>query len=174
MVSSRGRQGAADSGPSDWSRPEAHVQYLVSIAISWQNNNRLGQAVERTLALASNVVTVGLAIQSALIRQKRVVEANVRTREFLGDLVAANAGAIRQHNQEIGDLYNNPVISMEKVTQAHNDLIEALTIAGRLRKEGIEAARDNIARLGQLSAGLEGRVSGLLTEGASGLKSVEA
>ncbi len=76
---------------------EVHVQYFVSIEMSRQNNNRLGQAVERTLTLATNVVTVGLAIQSALIRQKNVMAATKRTREFLGTLVAANAAAIKAH-----------------------------------------------------------------------------
>ena len=153
---------------------EVHLQYFVSIEMSRQNNTRLGQSVERTLTLTTNVVTVGLAIQSALIGQGKVAEATRRTREFLGDLVAINAAAIRRHTQEIGDLYNDPVIAVEKITQAHNDLVEAIAIAGQLRQEGIEAARENIAQLGQLSAGLEGRVSGLLPEGASEPKSVEA
>ena len=63
---------------------EVHIQFFVSIEMTRQNNNRLGQSVERTLALGSNVVMVGLAIQSALTRQKRVMEATQRTREFLG------------------------------------------------------------------------------------------
>ncbi len=146
---------------------EVHVQYFVSIEMSRQNNNRLGQAVERTLTLATNIITVGLAIQSALIRQRSVMEATRRTREFLGTLITANAAAIRTHTQEIGDLYVNPVIAMDKITQAHNDLIEALDIADRLRQEGIQAARDNIARLTQLSASLMQRASGLLQEGKS-------
>ena len=153
---------------------EVHVQFFVSIEMSRQNNTRLGQSVDRTLTLTTNVVTVGLAIQTALIRQKKVMEATRRTREFLGDLVVANATAIRRHTEDIGDLYKEPVIAIEKITQAHNDLVEALTIAGRLRQEGIEAARDNIAQLGQLLAGLEGRISGLLTEGETRPTSVEA
>ena len=153
---------------------EVHVQYFVSIEMSRQNNNRLGQSVERTLTLATNVVTVGLAIQSALIRQKQVMDAAQRTRDFLGDLVAANAAAIRRHTQEIGDLYNSPVIAVEKVSQAHNDLVEALHTASRLRQEGIEAARDNIAKLGQMSADLEQRVSGVLQEDESRLRSIES
>ena len=144
---------------------EVHVQYFVSIEMSRQNNNRLGQAVERTLTLSTNVVTVGLAIQSALIRQRSVMEATRRTREFLGTLITANAAAIRTHTQEIGDLYVNPVIAIDKITQAHNDLVEALDIADRLRQEGIDAARENIARLSELSASLMQRASGLLGEG---------
>lgn len=146
---------------------EVHAQYFVSIEMTRQNNNRLGQAVERTLTLSTNVVTVGLAIQSALIRQKSVMEATRRTREFLGTVVTANAAAIKAHTQEIGDLYTNPVIAIDKITQAHNDLLEAMDIADRLRQEGIQAARDNIARLSQLSAVLMQRASGLLKEGTS-------
>jgi len=144
---------------------EVHIQYFVSIEMSRQNNNRLGQAVERTLTLATNVITVGLAIQSALIRQKNVIEATKRTREFLGTLIAANAAAIKAHTKEIGDLYINPVIAMDKITQAHNDLIEAMDTADRLRQEGIEVARENIAKLSELSASLMQRAAGLL-EGA--------
>ena len=146
---------------------EVHVQYLVSIEISRQNNNRLGQSIERTLSMASNVVTVGLAIQCALIRQKRVIEATRRTREFLGELVLANATAVRQHTREIGDLYSDPIIAAEKISQAHDELVEALKSASQLRQEGIAAARDNIARLNQLSGALVQSVSGLPEEGQS-------
>ena len=54
-----------------------------------------------------------------------MLEATQRTREFLGDLIAANASSIRQHTEEIGDIYNNPVIAIDKIEQAHNDLMEA-------------------------------------------------
>ncbi len=147
---------------------EVHIQYMVSIGMGRQNNNRLGQSVERTLNLATNVVTIGLAIQSALIRQKRVMEASNRTREFLGDLVTANAAAINQHTREIGDLQNQPVIAMDKITQAHNDLVEALDTANQLRREGIEAARNSIAELSQMSGSLEQMVSGKLQESLPG------
>ncbi|NQV40706.1 MAG: toxic anion resistance protein, partial [Nitrosopumilus sp.] len=143
---------------------QVHLQYFVSIEIGRQNNNRLGQSVERTVALATNVVTVGLAIQSALVRQKRVQEATRRTRDFLGDLVAANASSIRTHTEEIGDLYNSPVIAVDKIIAAHDDLIEALNTASQLRHDGIASARENVARLTRLSAELAEKVGGLGNE----------
>ncbi len=152
----------------------AHTQFFVSVEMSHQNNTRLGQSVERTLTLAINVVTVGLAIQTALARQKRVLEATQRTREFLGDVIAANATTIRQHTQAIGDVYNNPVIAIDKITQAHNDLIEAMDIADRLKQEGIDSARQNIAKLGQLSAELQRRASGLVEQRDAEVQSIEA
>ena len=151
-----------------------HTQFFVSIEMTRQNNNRLGQSVERTLALGSNVVMVGLAIQSALTRQKRVLEATQRTQEFLGNVIVANAASIRQHTQEIGDVYNNPVIAIDKITQAHNDLMEAMDMADRLKQEGIDGARENIAKLSQLSADLQERSRGLREQRGAEPQSVEA
>ena len=151
-----------------------HTQFFVSIEMTRQNNNRLGQSVERTLALGSNVVMVGLAIQSALTRQKRVLEATQRTQEFLGNVIVANAASIRQHTQEIGDVYNNPVIAIDKITQAHNDLMEAMDLADRLKQEGIDGARENIAKLSQLSADLQERSRGLREQRGAEPQSVEA
>ena len=64
-------------------------------------------------------------------------EATERTREFLGEMIVQNAGAIRAQTEEIGDLYNQPVIAMDKLVQAHHDLLAALDAASRLREDGI-------------------------------------
>lgn len=140
---------------------EVHVQYFVSIELTRQNNNRLGQAVDRTLALATNVVTIGIAIQSALVRQRSVKEATQRTREFLGEMITQNASAIRQQTEEIGDLYNDPVIAMDKLVQAHHDLLAALDTASQLREQGISTSRKNIEELTGLTKELSERVDGL-------------
>jgi uncharacterized protein YaaN involved in tellurite resistance len=151
-----------------------HGQFFVSIEMTRHNNTRLGQAVERTLSLATNVITVGLAIQMALVRQEKVQEATQRTREFLGNVIVANAAAIKRHTQEIGDLYSNPVIATEKLEQAHTELMEAMDIAERIKQQGIDSARANIARLGQLSVELQRRVSGLRETSEVELLSAEA
>ena len=153
---------------------QVNVQFFVSIEMTRQNNARLGQSVERTLALGTNVVMVALAIVTALARQKRVLEATQRTREFLGNLIMANADSIKQHTVEIGDIYNQPVIALEKITQAHNDLIEAMNTSDRLKHEGIYSARENIARLRELSAGLVERSRGLREQRDAEPRSIEA
>ena len=153
---------------------EVHIQFFVSIEMTRQNNTRLGQSVERTLSLGSNVVMVGLAIQTALARQQRVLEANRRTREFLGNLIVANAAAIKQHTQEIGDVYNKPVLAIEKITQAHSDLIEAMNTSDRLKQEGIDSARENIAKLTEMSSDLEERSRGLREQREADARSIEA
>ena len=139
---------------------EVHAQFFVSIEMTRQNNNRLGQSVERTLALGINVVLIGLAIQMALSRQKLVLEAMRGTRDFVGNLIAANAASLKSHTEEIGDVYNQPVIAIDKITQAHDDLMEAMDTADRVNREGIAAARTNLAELSGMAAELERRALG--------------
>ena len=81
-----------------------------------------------------------------------------------GEVVLQAGGSNKEVHvtEAIGDVYNNPVIAIDKITQAHNDLIEAMDIADRLKQEGIDSARENIAKLGQLSAELQRRASGLV------------
>ena len=153
---------------------EVYLQFFISIDMTRQNNTRLGQSVERTLSLATNLVTVGLAIQAALTRQKRVLEATQRTREFLGNLIVANAATIKKHTTEIGDVYNQPAIAIEKVSQAHNEVLEAMDIASRLKQEGIDSARENIAKLGQMSTELQERIGGLSDQVVEEPESLEA
>ena len=139
---------------------EVDRQLFVSIDMTRQNNVRLGQAVDRSLTLVGNVVMVGLAIQIALVRQKRVLEASQRTRDFLGDLLLANSAAVKQHTQDIGDVYKSPVIAIEKIERAHQALLDAIDIAGRLREEGIATSRENILKLTRLAGELEQRDGG--------------
>jgi len=139
---------------------EVHVQYFVGIELTRQNNQRLGQAVDRTLTLATNVVTVGLALQAALVRQREVQEATERTRQFLGELIVSNATAVRRQTEEIGDLYQDPVIAMDKLAQAHHELVAALDAAGKLREQGLDTARRNIDELTVLTQELDRRAHG--------------
>jgi uncharacterized protein YaaN involved in tellurite resistance len=83
------------------------------------------------------------------------------SRRWHGRSASWRRRAIKQHTTEIGDVYKNPVIAIEKLTQAHNDLIAALDTADRLKAEGIVSARENIARLRTLSEQLEEKVHGL-------------
>ena len=140
---------------------EVHLQFFVSIELTRQNNTRLGQAVDRTLTMATNIVTVGLAIQAALARQQQVKEAAQRTREFLGEMITQNAAAIRQQTDAIGDLYNDPVIALDKLAQAHHDLLAALDAASRLRDDGIQTARQNLDELTRLTSEMAEHVEGI-------------
>lgn len=124
------------------------------------------------MSVAINVVTVGLAIQAALNRERLIREANVRTQEYIADLILVNATEINKHTEEIGEIYNQPVIAMDKIAQAHQQLIEAMDTAERLKQEGIENARKNIDELNRMSEEFERRAGAI--RGAEEPKSIEA
>lgn len=152
----------------------AHSQFFVSIEMTRQNNSRLAQSVERTVSMATNVVTIALAIQAALARQSRVLEATKRTQEFLGQLLAENAAVIKQHALEIGDVYNQPVIALDKIAQAHKDLLEAIATVDRMKQEGVQTAQENIVKLARMSEEMQGKLAALQTGSAEERPSLEA
>lgn len=77
------------------------------------------------------------------------------------NLLVANASTIKRHASEIGDVYNAPVVALEKITHAHNELVEAMNIADQLKTEGIASARENIQKLVQLADELQERAESL-------------
>lgn len=151
---------------------EVHTQFFVSIELTRINNSRLSQAVDRTLSLTTSTLTVGLALQGALSNQRRVLDATRRTRAFLGDLIVANAASIKQQATEIGDVYRDPVIALEKLEQAHRDLEEAVEIASKLEAEGIQQAKSNIRRLHEMTQELSQKSNSLPTPSTN--ESIEA
>lgn len=151
---------------------EVHAQFFVGIELTRVNNSRLSQAVDRTLSLATSTLMVGLALQAALSNQRRVLDATRRTREFLGDLIVTNAAAIKQQATEIGDVYREPVVALEKLEQAHHDLEEAIDIAAKLEVDAIEQAKTNIGRLQQMTERLAQRAGSI--PATDGSRSIEA
>ena len=123
--------------------------------------------------VTTNVVTVGLAIESALVRQRKVAEATRHTREFLGELIAVNASATKHHTSGIGDLHRDPVTAIGKMTQAHDDLVKAIDAATRLRHKAVESAIRSIAEFSGLSADLRDKVA-TITVRPGGPESIEA
>ena len=140
---------------------QVNLQFFVSLDLTIQNNHRLGQAVSRTLTVTTSLVTVGIAIQAALSRQKKVMEATQETQRYASDMLAANAASIRQQTSEIADLHNNPVLALDKVREAYDDLTAALDETERIKQEGIESAKKGIAELSEMSSALQPRVEGI-------------
>lgn len=141
-----------------------HQQFFVSIAMTRDNNDKLMATIRRMLTLGMEVVNVAFAIQSALQIQKRVLEAEKSTRDFLGSLIDSNADMINQHVKDIGDLYKGPVIAMNKLEAAIEE-------TNKIKAEGIEAARGNISKIRSMTDQLRNRSGDLCN---AGIRSLEA
>ena len=148
-----------------------HEQFFVSIEMTRDNNDMLIATVQRMLTMGMNVIYVSFAIHSALMRQQNVIEAQRGTKEFLGNMILSNATAINQHTKEIGDLYKEPVVAMDKLEAAVQQLEQAIDATNKMKSEGIQAAKENIAKLKTLTAEIKDK-SGQLPD--ADVKSIEA
>jgi uncharacterized protein YaaN involved in tellurite resistance len=102
-----------------------------------------------------------LRIQAALAKQKAVENAVKSFQDGLGDMMAQNAAAVNQAAQNIGDLYNNPVIGLEKLEQGFDQLMQAVSTANRTMAESTTKAREVSERLRQMTQELEPVATGL-------------
>jgi len=125
----------------------AHEQFSTSIEMTRDNNDMLIATVQRMLTLGMQVVYIAFAIHAALMRQKDVIAAERGTREFLGNMILSNATMINKHVTEIGDLYKQPVIAMDKLEASIHQLEMAIDATNKLNAEGIEVARSNIVKI---------------------------
>ena len=124
-----------------------HEQFYVSIEMTRDNNDMLIDTVQRMLTMGMNVVYIAFAIHAALARQREVIDAEKGTREFIGNLIVNNATMINTHIKEIGDLYKEPVIAMDKLEKAIGQLEEAIDKTNKLKAEGIVRAKENIVKI---------------------------
>ena len=148
-----------------------HEQFFVSIEMTRDNNDMLVATVQRMLTMGMNVVYIAFAIHAALARQKSVIEAEKGARDFLGSMILSNATAINSHVAEIGDLYKEPVVAMDKLGEAVEQLKMAVDATNKLKAEGIDRARENISKLKVMTEEIRDK-AGELPD--TGVKSLEA
>lgn len=139
----------------------AYQQYRASMMMTIDNNRLMVEAIRTMVDLAGNVVVVGLAIYIALQRQKAAIDLVKQTRDFLGNLLVANATAVDKQVAEIGDIYRNPVIAVDKIRTAQESLLSAIQKTDQLKDEVIQAAARNIPELNRMSGEMERAARGL-------------
>ncbi len=144
---------------------QVNLQFFASIDMTIQNNDTLGEQVDRTVMVTQSLLTVGLAIQAALANQKKIAGAVKSVQDSTAAMLEANAAAIGAQTREIGEMQNNPVIALESVKNAYNSLIGAMDEMEQIRSAGTEKARAGIAELTKMSAALEPKVEALQAAG---------
>lgn len=148
-----------------------HEQFFVSIEMTRDDNDMLIQTVRRMLSMGMNVVYIAFAIHAALVRQANVIEAERGTRDFLGNMILNNATMINHHVKEIGDLYKEPIIALDKLEKAIDQLEIAIEETNKLKAEGVVKALDNVEKLKELTQEVKEKAGQLAT---GEVKSLEA
>jgi len=76
-------------------------------------------------------------------------------------MMAQNAAAVNQAAQEVGDMYNNPVIALEKMEEGVDQLMQAVQTANETMANSTIKAREASARLADMTAELSPVAEGL-------------
>ena len=140
---------------------QAAVQFFISIDQTVQTNELLGEQIDSALTVGPMVMTNALRIQAALAKQDTVKKAVQSFQEGLGDMMAQNAAAVNQAAQEVGDMYNNPVIALEKMEEGFDQLMQAVQTANDTMANSTLKAREASARLANMTAELSPVAEGL-------------
>ena len=142
-------------------KEQAAMQFFISINQTIENNSLLGEQIESALSVGPMVLTNALRIQAALSQQKAIKDAVNEFQTGLGDLMTQNATAVNQATQDIGDLYNNPVISLQKLEEGFDQLMQAVNNANETMRLSTDKARESSARLAEMTAELAPVVEGM-------------
>lgn len=133
-------------------------QFDAAITTTMDNNDQLIDTISRTLNIARPLLSITLSIAVALQRQKTVAEATQAAQSAMGDMLAANAKAVRDQSVQIAEMANNPVLAIEKVQAAHSELMAAMDEAEAIRAKGIEQAKGTINQMQTMTKDLSTRV----------------
>ena len=140
---------------------QAAVQFFISIDQTIATNSLLGEQIDSALIVGPMVMQNALRIQAALAQQKAVKDAVKGFQEGLGDMMAQNAAAVNQAAQEVGDMYNNPVIGLEKLEEGFDQLMSAVNTANETMSSSTAKAREASDRLAAMTAELAPVAAGM-------------
>jgi len=140
---------------------QAAVQFFISIDQTVATNSLLGEQIDSALVVGPMVMSNALRIQVALAQQDSVREAVESVQNAMGDMMAQNAAAVNQAAQKVGDMYNNPVIGLEKLEEGFDQLMQAVNTANATIATSTIKARETSDRLAQMTAELEPVAAGM-------------
>lgn len=140
---------------------QAAVQFFISIDQTVATNELLSEQIDSALTVGPMVMTNALRIQAALAKQDTVKQAVQSFQEGLGDMMAQNAAAVNKAASEIGDMYNNPVIALEKMEEGFDQLMQAVNTANETMANSTIKAREASAKLAEMTAELSPVAQGL-------------
>jgi uncharacterized protein YaaN involved in tellurite resistance len=154
---------------------QAYVQFFISIDQTIATNSLLDESIDSALTVGPMVMNNALRIQAALAQQETIKDAVQQFQTGLGDMMAQNAGSIEKAAQEVGDLYNNPVIALQKMEEGFDKLMNAVKIANDTMSTSTAKARETSDRLADMTAQLSPVADGMrdARSSSNGIKDVQ-
>lgn len=134
---------------------QAIGQGIISIHQIINTNTALINTIERTIRVSKVTVYVGIMIRQAISSQSKAIKGVQQTQEFASNLILDNAKAIGNQTEEIKNLYTSPVLALDKVQQAYEELIKAMQEFENVKEKGYKIANENIQKLEKMNRELK-------------------
>jgi len=110
-------------------------QFVLNINIISTNNNLLNLNIDRTLNILVNTITVGMALEITLNKQKEILNAIEFSKEFATNLIVENSKKIKDNTNSLSTLYKNPLIEIEKIKESYTNLSTARRTAKNKKRK---------------------------------------
>jgi len=140
---------------------QAIGQGIVSIHQIIDTNTALVYAIERTIRVSKITITVGIMIRQAIANQKKAIKGVQETQKFASNLLLDNAKALRKQTEEVKELYTSPVLALDKVQKAYEELAKAIDEFENIKEKGYQIAVQNISKLEAMNEQLEIKLKSL-------------
>ena len=125
---------------------EVTAQSIISIQISYCNNELLSQSVDRVCDITLQLMYSSLSIKAALENQKKVLEAVKSTKEFASNLLLQNAETLEKTVEQTNSIYSDPLLDIDKLKEAHKKLVgiieNSIDITGKNRTKLLSTIKE--------------------------------
>lgn len=126
-------------------------QFFVSINQTFEVQVQLNQAIDSIRTVGPIVLQNAIMIHSAINAQKQSAQAVKETSEAIGNALEQNADMVKENAENVADLYNNPVIALDKLESSYAKLEEAVNTTRKAREESTVKAREMTQRLVEMN-----------------------
>lgn len=132
-------------------KEQAVNQFFVSLEQTFVSNSLLSEQIESAITVGPMVMNNALQIQAGLAKQAKIQEGLEKFQDGLSDMMAQNAKATKMATEKAVELYNNPVLALDKMEEGFNDLMSAVNTANDAIANSTQSAMDTSARLQEMN-----------------------
>lgn len=126
-------------------------QGIIAAGLLINNNDTLIGSVNRAINTVPRALEVSAAIAIALKDQKAVLDATTAVNETVGNLITANAKALKEQGTKIHEQAVTAGIDVQKFRMAYEDLNAAIVEIARFKQEALPKMKQQIDEFAKLN-----------------------
>lgn len=135
----------------------AFAQFFITMNVTMDNHENLREAVHSMINLTRPVLENGLALKIAQQEERQIAEALNASQDYLGNLMVNIAEDAMDNAARTAEVTNQPLIKLQDLTKSYKILVSRMDEASQIEARMVDAAKQNISQLEQMSEDLEKR-----------------